>query len=281
MKSYVVSHLNNNESLVMEAKKHWFSLLPAVLELFAALVVIGMAGGIASLFDSIPMAPKIVRIFLFIVSLVLVYTAIQNYFIFFSTELGFTDKRVIGKVGFFRVRSLLTPLNKINNVSGFTGFFGRFLNYGSIQIYSSSGQFVYDYVVAHDEFLVGLMDQIDIYEKELQGSERQGGEPQGPRRRVDAEPPQRDPDRLDKAVIDFDRDAPLAKSKALPRWKGEPRVLLRNPGPDKEAAKEPEPSKGLCPFCKTPYQATPEMEGRQIQCKACKKQFVVRTIASA
>jgi membrane protein YdbS with pleckstrin-like domain len=280
MKSYVVSRLNNNESLIMETRKHWFSLLPAVLQLFAALVVIGLTGTIVSMFGTIPVAPRVVRIFLFVLAFILVYSAFQNYFVFFSTELGFTDKRLIGKVGLFRVRSLLTPLNKINNVSGFSGFFGRLFNYGSVQIYSSSGQFVYDYVVAHDDFIVALMEQIDIHDRELQlGLEAQPQGREGPPERDF----RRDQGRSERPVLDFkgeEQDPP--RSRFLPKKKIELKAPPAAHGPKKDdAAEEKSGSVSFCPYCKAPYTVTPEMEGRLSQCSSCKKQFVIKTSGQA
>ncbi|MDR2405709.1 MAG: PH domain-containing protein [Deltaproteobacteria bacterium] len=271
MKSYVISHLNNNEALILEAKKHWFSLFPAVLQLFLAFVVMGLTGSIVSLFGAIPMAPKIVRIFLFILSFILVYSAFQNYFVYFSTELGFTDKRLIGKVGLFRVRTLLTPLNKINNVSGFSGFFGRLFKYGSVQIFSSSGQFVYEYVVNHDEFIVALLEQMDIYERDIQN--------------LDAPKPKEGP-KVSKADLSASPD--LASRKNVLEFEPEtsaPAKGLKNPKkkieePPRDLKKdEPKDQKSIshCPFCKAPYTVTPEMEGRLSQCTNCKKTFTIKT----
>jgi membrane protein YdbS with pleckstrin-like domain len=302
MKSYVVTHLNNNESLVAEARKHWFSLFPAVVELCAAFVVIGLAGGIAELFSALPPAPQIVKGFLWLVAAVLVYAAFRGYFLFFSTELGFSDKRLIGKVGLIRVRSLLTPLNKINNVSGYSGFFGRIFNYGSVQVYSSSGQFVYDYIVGHDDFITRLMDQIDAYEKELQnlgGGAAKEPAARGPRLAA--------PDPAPAADLDFERDRggglglrglfkkrqdpapeeapePAAAAtqgrgtlRAAPRAAGAAPQKAGDGGKNgKEEPKASSQSISFCPYCKAPYSVTPEMDGKLSQCKKCKKQFVIK-----
>jgi uncharacterized membrane protein YdbT with pleckstrin-like domain len=261
----------------MTAKKHWFSLFPAVLQLLCALVVIFLSGHIVSLFGAIHAAPKVIRIFVFILAYILVYSAFQNYFIYFSTELGFTDKRLIGKVGLFRVRSLLTPLNKINNISGFSGFFGRIFKYGSIQVFSSSGQFVYDYVVNHDEFMIALLEQIDIYERDVLNHD-----PKSHARAAKA-PSKESPELAkaeDKKILDFERNASLlGKAKGHSKKKDEP------PQKDSKLKEENPPSEKTsishCPFCKAPYTVTPEMDGRLSQCTKCKKQFVIKTTESA
>jgi membrane protein YdbS with pleckstrin-like domain len=290
MKSYIVSRLNHNESLLMEARRHWFCLFPAVLELFASILLIGFTGGISQLFASVYMAPTIVKAFLFLLALILVYSAVQSYFAFFSAELGFTDKRLIGKTGLLSVRTLLTPLNKINNAAGYTGFFGRLFNYGSVQIYSSSGQFIYDYIIGHDQFLSALMEQIDEYEKELMGGEadaRPSARKPAAADRVPPEPARRGRDTLD---LDDAEPAPaLAKDKPVSK-KPADEPSGRKGGPDKGApqpqtkgdgAKAPGQISGFCPYCKAPYSVMPEMDGRLYQCKRCKKQFVVKAVESA
>ncbi len=55
-----------------------------------------------------------------------------------SWEMGFTDRRLIKKVGFIRERSIDIPLNKINNVILRTGLFGRMMNIGRLHILTSS-----------------------------------------------------------------------------------------------------------------------------------------------
>ncbi|MDR2199155.1 MAG: PH domain-containing protein [Deltaproteobacteria bacterium] len=271
MKSYVVSRLNHNESLVSEARKHWFSLFPALSQLVAALVILGLSGSVADLFGSIPVAPRVVRIVLFLLSFILVFSAFQHYFVFFSTELGFTDKRLIGKVGLFKVRSLLTPLNKINNVSGVSGYFGRIFNYGSVQIYSSSGHFIYDFIVGHDEFITALMEQIHLYEKELLSSggeaeerpsaarpgfsvraDKFGGNPEDPGR----SPSDAAASRLKK------KDAATSRGDAKP------------PRAEKSSGKEPS---ARCPFCGAPYEPPSDADGGIARCASCGKRFTAKT----
>lgn len=44
-----------------------------------------------------------------------------------TTKLGFTNKRVVGKVGFIKKQSLDAPLNKINNVGVSQGLLVKYL----------------------------------------------------------------------------------------------------------------------------------------------------------
>jgi uncharacterized membrane protein YdbT with pleckstrin-like domain len=59
--------------------------------------------------------------------------------IFFTSEFAVTNKRVIGKSGALRRRSLEIMLSKIESVSVDEPFWGRILNYGTIVVKGSGG----------------------------------------------------------------------------------------------------------------------------------------------
>ena len=80
-----------------------------------------------------------------------------------TTKLCFTNKKVIGKVGFIKIQTLDAPLNKINNVGVSQGFFGRIFKYGTVRIDTSSGTYLFNYVVKPSEFKSALMRQIDEF----------------------------------------------------------------------------------------------------------------------
>ena len=75
---------------------------------------------------------------LFLIPLV---KAIKATIIHVNTELAITNKRIIGKTGVANSGSLDAPLDKIQNVSAYTTFWGKLFNYGTIQINTAAGQF--------------------------------------------------------------------------------------------------------------------------------------------
>lgn len=79
-----------------------------------------------------------------------------------NIELYYTNKRVVGKTGILNIKSLDTPLNKINNVSVQNSVFG----YGIITITSSSGNYRFGYITNAEEIKNGLMEEIEKYEQE-------------------------------------------------------------------------------------------------------------------
>lgn len=83
------------------------------------------------------------------------------------TELGVTDRRIIGKTGVFSQNIMDIPLNKIQSVSVYRPFIGRILGYGTIRIITAAGtRFRYDGVKHPEAFKNIVMDVLDQYEKE-------------------------------------------------------------------------------------------------------------------
>jgi len=83
---------------------------------------------------------------------------------FLTSELGFTNKRLIGKLGLINTKTLESPLNKINNVSVRSGLLGKILGYGNIDITTSSGSYVYKGIAKPEQFKANLMKQIDQFD---------------------------------------------------------------------------------------------------------------------
>jgi membrane protein YdbS with pleckstrin-like domain/DNA-directed RNA polymerase subunit RPC12/RpoP len=169
MKSYIADQLNSNEELLFQCRKHWMSLLPAFISALAALVLLANTSNFSGLVSEYPVAVKSVEITVYVIALVLFWRTAKDVLIFLTTELAFTDRRLIGKVGIIRTRSLLTPLDKINHISALNGIFGRFLGFGNVLVHTSSGQITYEQIVNHSEFIKALMDQIAVWHQESQG----------------------------------------------------------------------------------------------------------------
>lgn len=85
---------------------------------------------------------------------------------FCHMELAITNKRVIGKVGVMKTKSLDAPLNKIQNVAVSQPFFGKIFNYSTIRIDTAAGNFEFGAVKNGDAFKGMLMAQIDQYEED-------------------------------------------------------------------------------------------------------------------
>ena len=133
MGNYVESNLGKNESIVKKAELNGLFLIGPIL---SCLTVIGLPAGIK----------KIVR--------------------FTSIELAITNKRIVGKIGLFNSKALDAPLNKIQNVSVSSNFWGKIFNHGIIRIDTAAGKFEFYAVKNADAFKGMIMSQIDQYEED-------------------------------------------------------------------------------------------------------------------
>lgn len=148
MGKYVSQTVSLNETIIYEAKPHWISCLPRGI-ISIILILIGLRGGAGG----------------FILSLIIAAAIMAGPYIrLVTTELGITNKRVIGRYGLIKTLSLDAPLNKINNVSVSSGLFGKILGYGNVVITTSSGGYYYKGITNVEQFKISLMNQIDQFD---------------------------------------------------------------------------------------------------------------------
>ena len=83
-----------------------------------------------------------------------------------TTELAFSNTRVMGKVGLFSTKTMDSPLNKIQNVSVEQSFLGKILGYSKVRISSAAGALVYKDIMFAEKFKQKLMAAIEAYEEE-------------------------------------------------------------------------------------------------------------------
>lgn len=144
------NNLGRDEEVVFQAKMHWARLI--IPGLIALLFVVGgcssdeSAGGIAIILGLIILIPAVIPML--------------------TTKLTITSKRVYGKVGLIRTKTLDTPLNKVNTVSVSSGLMGKIFRYGTIFITSSSGVYKFNGIKDADLVRQTLMEQIDRFDEE-------------------------------------------------------------------------------------------------------------------
>lgn len=133
MKKYSQSHLRLEENIVYESEISWVTIIPHILLMF---LFVGFI------------------------------TAWKPLIAKFTTELCITNKKVVGKVGLLKTKSLDAPLDKINNVSVSSGFWGKIFKYGNIRIDTSSGVFDFAYIKNAEEVKTSILNQIELYKEE-------------------------------------------------------------------------------------------------------------------
>jgi uncharacterized membrane protein YdbT with pleckstrin-like domain len=106
MGSYVEGTLIKDEKIIYEAKISIWSLLPSIILGFIFIFIFGLG-------------------ILFWIAAVLRYV---------TTELAFTNKRVIAKFGFISRRTIELKIEKVESVQVNQGILGRIFNYGTLVI---------------------------------------------------------------------------------------------------------------------------------------------------
>lgn len=156
MGRFVECNLIQNEELVYRGKIHWASLIQHV----APIVIII---GLLTLLNIGHTTKRLVITLVVIIGLIRMIRPVVEMF---TTELGLTSKRIIGKVGLINTRSMDAPLNKINNVTIQNNFWGRIFGYGTIYASTSSGSYFYRYIAKPENFRQAVMNQIDEFDSD-------------------------------------------------------------------------------------------------------------------
>ena len=139
MARYVEKNLGMDEQVIYMAKIHSIYSLGLLLGIVLVLIGSGFIGVVISILSFILMR---------------------------TTELGITNKRLIGKTGLFNTESIDYPLNKINITSVSSDFWGKMLRYGNIEIATSSGKRIVNGIVQPEKFRAILMNQINQYHED-------------------------------------------------------------------------------------------------------------------
>lgn len=124
--SYIKNILLSDEKIIYRRHPHWI----VVLKSWVVLIIIAtflLVGG----------HPTLLRISLF--SILALIVCLSGLIIYYSSEYGITDKRVVMKSGFINRVAFENSLDRIEGVDINQSIMGRILGYGSIRIREVSG----------------------------------------------------------------------------------------------------------------------------------------------
>lgn len=134
-KRYIENNLNPKEYVVLEAKISWLTLvLPLIwlaLNLALDLVVFSKIEKKVKMDENVLMLIEV--IFTTIEFGPLLGRILRNK----STCLAVTNRRVIGKAGVFRIKTIDFPIERVGSVAYDAGFWGNLLRYYKIEVRSS------------------------------------------------------------------------------------------------------------------------------------------------
>lgn len=120
--SYVQSVIMPGESVIAQARTHWFIYAGPALWLLLALILTA--------------AVPPLGIVLLVFSCILITRA---WLYAYSTELAVTSRRVIAKFGFIRRNTVELRHDKVESLNVNQGIIGRIFDFGSIVITGSGG----------------------------------------------------------------------------------------------------------------------------------------------
>ena len=160
---YIDKHLTQNEQVILTAKVSFKSLIaPIIVFLFFSLFGISL---IVFTLSNKTVVMSNLYIGLGIISIGLIFL-IERIVCVMGIVLAVTNKKIIGKIGVFSVKTMDTPIEKVNTVSVQQNLFQRLLGYGRIAITSSSGSYNFSSIKNYDEIRSAIMDQIEILKNE-------------------------------------------------------------------------------------------------------------------
>jgi uncharacterized membrane protein YdbT with pleckstrin-like domain len=125
---YIEDNLMSDEELIHVTRLHPIVLLaPAMTTSFLA--------GLISIVRDIPWAFFVVAILLVLSA----YRLVGRLVFFLTSEFGISSKRVLGKTGFIKRRSLDIVLVKVEAIRLDQNILGRLFNYGSVEVTGTGG----------------------------------------------------------------------------------------------------------------------------------------------
>ena len=126
---YVEESLLSGENVVATAKVHWMDLVVATVFFWWLFFI--------------PPILALVRMF--------------------TTEIGVTDRRVIGKTGAIRRRSIDTILDKVSNIGADQGIFGRMFGYGTVTVITAGEKVAFAGISHPADFRRAVVQQMEAY----------------------------------------------------------------------------------------------------------------------
>jgi uncharacterized membrane protein YdbT with pleckstrin-like domain len=83
-----------------------------------------------------------------------------------STELEFTNKRILGETGFLDTTKMDIQLNRIEDITVHFDTLGGFFNYGDIVVSTAADDYSFTAISKPDTFKSELIAQIELYNKQ-------------------------------------------------------------------------------------------------------------------
>ncbi len=153
MSRYIRKSLTDGEEVIIKAKKSWWYIVwPAICLVGAVVALIFAIPAIAALADTVvtnvPMIDRVLpAVFKYvlpgllglILGLCTLLPFCKHLITFLTLQLVLTNKRLISKVGLFRIRALDIPIDRLDHIEVRSTLFGDWFRNYDVEIASVSG----------------------------------------------------------------------------------------------------------------------------------------------
>ena len=172
--NYVESNLRKGEQVIAEAKISFLWLIPAIVWA-VILIAIGIVFYISpDILLGKSMSAQDIEKSGQVLVIILIFFVASGALVFFArflqmvtTHLVVTDKRVIGKVGVFSVKTMDIPIEKVDNCAYDAKFLGNLFKYYTVTLKSASGNYTYKGIHNAALFKNKTIDAIDSRQEYL------------------------------------------------------------------------------------------------------------------
>ena len=132
--SYVQRVLQPGEVVRYLGSLHWYTYLPGLLCMLAAIVAIAWAelGAHVTIFWHVVAA---------LFAIVALFLLIPEWFRWWTTEIAVTNHRIIYKAGFVRRNTVEILMDKVESVDVDQSIMGRLLDYGTVTVRGTGAGF--------------------------------------------------------------------------------------------------------------------------------------------
>lgn len=116
------------EKVILEARPTWIVIVPHLL---AMCVIVGLI------------------------------TIWKPLFAIFTTKITITDKRVEGKIGLIKTEKMDSRIGQVTSVKVTQGLWGKVFNYGTVNINTASGTYIFKYIQSPEKVRQAINNAID------------------------------------------------------------------------------------------------------------------------
>ena len=163
--AYLESNLGRDEQIISKAEVNILASVPNFI-IGGFFVLAALIMSFPMLFDGDSDVVSVAFICLFIGLIIAAIIILPTFLLIKLTELGLTNKKIMGKYGVINTKVMDSPINKINSISVEQGLGGKIFGYAKIVISTSSGGYNFNYIKNADSFRCAVMEQIDLFDEE-------------------------------------------------------------------------------------------------------------------